>query len=154
MESISIGTPTLGQILRQWRREMQRSILVLVTVASIGCASGLTHSGRPANGGLAYLMTAERAEATCEEAIQQAKPGTKYKKLEGAIGFKMLTLSMVDWAYHFVRAEPWPTADGIDAYAFYSGWRGASRNNADVRQELVDELLYRLLAEENPADMR
>jgi hypothetical protein len=68
------------------------------------------------------------------------------------IGFRVVILSMTEWAYHFVRAEPWPTADGRDAYAFYSGWRGTSREKADVRQELVETRLYRLLAEEIPAD--
>jgi len=58
----------------------------------------------------------------------------------------------VDWAYHFVRAEPRPTADGRDAYAFYSGWRGTSRDKASMRQESVDTWLDQMLAEETPVD--
>ena len=131
---------------------MQRLILILVAAAAVGCASGAATSGRPANGGLAYLMDAERAEGICEDAIQQTKPGTKYKQLEDVIGFRMLTMSAFDWAYHFVRAEPWPTADGMEAYAFYSGWRGTSRDKASVRQESVDARLDQLLAEETPVD--
>ena len=133
---------------------MQRLILVLLAVAAIGCASDGATGGRPANGGLAYLMDAAQAEFICEDAIQQTKPGAKYKKLEGAIGFRALTLSTVEWAYHFVRAEPSPTTDGRGAYAFYSGWRGTSRVKADVRQESVDMRLYQLLAEEIPVHER
>jgi hypothetical protein len=131
---------------------MQRLILVLVAIAAAGCASDVANSGRPANGGLAYRMDAERAAGICEDAIQQTKPEAKYKPLEEVIGFRMVTMSAVDWAYHFVRAEPWPTADGIEAYAFYSGWRGTSRDKASVRQESVDTRLYQLLAEETPVD--
>jgi hypothetical protein len=131
---------------------MQRLSLVLVAIAAAGCASDVANSGRPANGGLAYRMDAERAAGICEDAIQQTKPEAKYKPLEEVIGFRVVILSMSEWAYHFVRAEPWPTADGSDAYAFYSGWRGTSREKADVRQEPVETRLYRLLAEETPVD--
>ena len=99
---------------------MQRLILVLVAAAAVGCASGAATSGRPANGGLAYLMDAERAEGICEDAIQQTKPGTKYKQLEDVIGFRMLTMSAVDsFFFEMVNGRGWVCI----ALVVFGSWR-------------------------------